>query len=206
MSSVVEKAIEIASYAHDGQYRKFGSKLPYIVHVARVAQDVQNSLLKLKMPYDGEAMKEMVAASWLHDVIEDYAIPNHLVTKYCDKIRKECGNNVINLVMELTNPSAYLPERIWRQGTLREEKKRINLEHLDKCSNIAKFIKVKDRKDNLKDCRHTDIPKKWLVKYIPESVQLLKKISTEDCQDFKDLLLLIEEIKHIHNLVEGDFK
>jgi len=201
MSSIIEKAIEIASYAHDGQYRKFGSKLPYIVHVARVAQDVQNSLLELKVPYDSESMKEMVAASWLHDTIEDYAIPNHLVSNYCDKIRNGCGNNVINLVMELTNPSKWLPE-----GTLREEKKRVDFEHIEKSSNISKFIKMKDRKDNLKDCRHKDVPKKWLVKYLPESVQLLKKVANEDCQDFKEALLIIEEIKFMHNLVEGDFK
>lgn len=53
----VKTAEEIATKAHEGQYRK-GGEIPYITHPQRVAKRVEGD-------------KEAEAVAWLHDVLED---------------------------------------------------------------------------------------------------------------------------------------
>lgn len=57
MKSIVELAREIATNAHDGQFRRDGLT-PYICHPESVASRVGPD-------------EQMQAAAWLHDVIED---------------------------------------------------------------------------------------------------------------------------------------
>ncbi|CDZ26926.1 HD domain-containing protein [Neorhizobium galegae] len=54
MSELIDKAIAIATQAHEGQSSKTGG--PFIEHVRRVAENV-----------DGEDEKQV---AWLHDVVE----------------------------------------------------------------------------------------------------------------------------------------
>ena len=57
---MIDKAIEFATRAHEGQYRK-GSVRPYIVHPMEVAAIVSS------MTKD----EEVISAAYLHDTIED---------------------------------------------------------------------------------------------------------------------------------------
>lgn len=59
---MVNKAIEFATKAHDGQYRK-GTKRPYIVHPIEVG-DIVAAMTK---------DEEVISAAVLHDTIEDCA-------------------------------------------------------------------------------------------------------------------------------------
>ena len=58
---MIDKAIEFATKAHEGQFRK-GTKRPYIVHPVEVGDIVAT------MP-DAE---EVISAAVLHDTIEVY--------------------------------------------------------------------------------------------------------------------------------------
>lgn len=59
---MINKAIEFATKAHEGQFRK-GSSRPYIVHPMEVA-DIVSSMTK---------DEEVISAAYLHDTIEDCA-------------------------------------------------------------------------------------------------------------------------------------
>ncbi len=81
--SMIEKAYQLASKAHEGQKRKSGE--PYIIHPL----DVAIILADLEMD------QETIAAGLLHDVVEDTA---------CTKegIAEEFGNDVAELVDGVT--------------------------------------------------------------------------------------------------------
>ena len=59
--SMIDKAREFATKAHDGQFRK-GTKRPYIVHPIEVGDIVST------MTTD----EEVISAAILHDTIEDW--------------------------------------------------------------------------------------------------------------------------------------
>lgn len=58
MRNLVETAQRIAHEAHKGQFRRDG-KTPYVYHVALVAHKL------------GDQSRAVIAAAWLHDVLED---------------------------------------------------------------------------------------------------------------------------------------
>lgn len=87
--TIVEKARVFATAAHGAvaQLRKYTNE-PYIVHPAEVASIVRS------VPHTDE----MVAAAWLHDVVEDTGVTN-------ETIRAEFGDKVAELVGWLTDVS-----------------------------------------------------------------------------------------------------
>lgn len=125
---MIIEAIALAKKAHAGQTRKFTGE-PYIVHPARVAMAV--SLL-------GYADEEMVAAAWLHDVLED------TTTTYA-QIVSHTSDSVYRLVKELTFDEANLSSLTY------EQKKQVQNAHTAQASRRAKSIKILDRLDNLED-------------------------------------------------------
>lgn len=178
---IIENAKNIATEAHKGVFRKWTKNNdPYIVHPARIANKL------MTMPGTNEVD---YAAAWLHDVIEDVAIPNNLVDHYNNLIREQCGQDVLDLVWELTNPTEG-PE--WK-GKPREEKRKADWEHLILISNRAKRIKMVDRWDNVRDSSHA--PKKWAAKYVPESYHLAKLCEIADPDMAKELVEAIDEFK-----------
>ena len=78
---MLNEAIEFATKAHEGQFRK-GTKRPYIVHPIAVADIV------MTMTWD----EEVISAAVLHDTIED--CPG--VTE--EILREKFGNRVASLV------------------------------------------------------------------------------------------------------------
>lgn len=159
MNPLVKKAKEFATKAHEGVFRKWGGD-PYIKHPERVAAKVAE--LPATDEYD-------VAAAWLHDVIEDVALKDletykELLPEYQGMIRKEFGDLVLELVMDLTSPSEW-PE--W-EGKPRSEKRKVDWPHLQQANDRAKRIKLVDRWDNMLSVDGRGY--NYMVnKYIPES-------------------------------------
>ncbi|NMH84193.1 HD domain-containing protein [Heyndrickxia coagulans] len=120
---MVEKAIEFAAKAHEGQYRK-ASDLPYIVHPYAVAM----MLLK-----EG-CRKEVVAAALLHDTVEDTAVTN-------EEIKAEFGSDVARIVEACTEP----PKNVrW------EERKQHTIERLKTAEEEICMLICADKLHNLK--------------------------------------------------------
>ena len=86
MRSLIAKAKALATERHDGQFRKH-TKEPYIVHPEAVVE----ILKKYADPTD-----EMIAAAWLHDVVED--TDTSLI-----EIREQFGLDVALMVSALTD-------------------------------------------------------------------------------------------------------
>jgi len=80
-----KKAEEFVTIAHKGQYRSDGMT-PYIEH----PRDVVNLLKKIGITDD-----DVLAAAWLHDVIEDCNVSKH-------KLKLEFNSHVSTLVCILT--------------------------------------------------------------------------------------------------------
>jgi (p)ppGpp synthase/HD superfamily hydrolase len=126
-SELVRKAALFARRAHEGQLRR-NSGLPYIVHPERVAKRAQE--------LEG-ATEELVAAAWLHDVVEDGGIG-------LPAIRQEFGSAVAELVSWLTN----IPQG---PGESRASWKKRICVRLAAAPREAKRLKMLDRIDNLWD-------------------------------------------------------
>ncbi len=122
MMDLVEKARVFATAAHASaaQLRKYTNE-PYIVHPAEVFSIVS--------AVDG-ATEEMMAAAWLHDVVEDTGVTNEV-------IRDMFGEKVAELVGWLTDVSR--PE----QGN-RATRKAIDRAHTAMASAEAQTIKLAD--------------------------------------------------------------
>lgn len=134
-----ERALEYAARAHEsvGQRRKYTGE-PYIVHPIAVAEIVRS------VPHS----PEMVAAAYLHDVVEDTPVT-------IEEVEAEFGSEVAELVGWLTDVSK--PE----DGN-RRTRKAIDLEHSAKAPPEAKTIKLADLIDNTRTIKPHD-PGFWRV-------------------------------------------
>ena len=160
---IIVRAAQFACKAHEGQQRKYTNR-PYITHPVRVAGRVATL---------DESNATMVAASFLHDVIEDCGI------SYA-AIEDMFGKDVADLVLELTNDPTI-------QGN-RAERKRQNRERLKAASKEAKIIKLVDRIDNLSELDWSD---GFAKVYAAESFLLLDTsltgVNTELENEFRDI-------------------
>ncbi len=101
------------------------------------------------------ATPEMVAAAWLHDVVEDTSVTH-------DNIMQSFGSEVAKYVSELT---------FFKNSDLsRDENKRIQRAFMARASIEAKVIKCHDRWDNLHDLPNDDFRKL----YAEETLLLLE--------------------------------
>lgn len=144
--SMILRAAALAREAHEGQLRKY-TKRPYIEHPARVAGKV--AILP-------GATDSMVAAAFLHDVLEDTEIDH-------GRIVAVVGPIVADLVTWLTNPSKDM-------RAPRQERKSIDREHLAMAPQEVKVIKLIDRIDNLLEMGEP--PAGFKILYAEESIQL----------------------------------
>jgi len=108
--NIILKAAAFARQAHAGQRRKYNDR-PFIIHPARVAG---------RVAAHPQATETMVAAAFLHDVVED--TPHTL-----GEVTAEFGPEVARLVEELTNPSKG-------SKASRSERKQQDREHLAEVS------------------------------------------------------------------------
>ena len=133
MSELIERARNFATRAHQriDQRRKYSDQ-PYDVHLEAVARLVASATED----------DEMIAAAWLHDVVED--TPATL-----EDVQREFGASVAALVRDLTDVSRP------SDGN-RAARKEIDRQHLALASPRAKTIKLADLIDNCEDITRND--------------------------------------------------
>lgn len=155
---MVEKARVFATAAHAacGQLRKYTYE-PYIVHPAEVFGIVST--------VDG-ATEEMMAAAWLHDVVEDTGVT-------IEVIREMFGEKVAELVGWLTDVSR--PE----QGN-RATRKAIDRAHTAMAPAEAQTIKLADLISNTRSIMAHD--EKFAKTYLEEKRLLLEVMTKGDAR------------------------
>jgi len=159
-SEIVYRAEILATIAHEGQRRKY-SDAPYISHPQQVFHQVEWHVVEPRSKWE-----VMGAAAWLHDVLED--CPQISATV----IKNKCGQPVLELVQELTNPSKG-------SRAPRAVRKQMDRDHLKVVSPEAKLIKLIDRNCNLRDMDRCDDPG-FMRLYARESLQLLECLRGTD--------------------------
>ncbi|MEM1433642.1 MAG: HD domain-containing protein [Pseudomonadota bacterium] len=154
-TALVARARAFAHQAHGAieQTRKYTGE-PYTVHLAAVAALVESA--------GGTA--EMVAAAWLHDVVED--TPTTLRT-----VAAEFGSAVGALVEQLTDVSK--PE----DGN-RAVRKALDRDHLAEASPEAQTVKLADLIDNSDSITEHDPG--FARVYMQEKRELLKVLTAGD--------------------------
>ena len=122
--NMIDKAIEFATKAHEGQFRK-GTKRPYIVHPIEVG-DIVSTMTK---------DEEVISAAVLHDTIED-----------CEGVTQRI------LAQEFSERVAYMvaresedKSRTWM------ERKRATIEHIRTAPREVQMIGLADKLSNMRD-------------------------------------------------------
>ncbi len=156
MMHIIEKARVFATAAHAAaaQLRKYTNE-PYIVHPTEVAQIVGSA--------EG-ATDEMVAAAWLHDVVEDTGVT-------IETIRAEFGEKVAELVGWLTDVSR--PDH----GN-RAARKAVDRAHTAMASAEAQTIKLADLISNCTSIVEHDA--NFAKTYLEEKRLLLEVLTKGD--------------------------
>lgn len=121
---MIDEAIEFATKAHEGQFRK-GTKRPYIVHPVEVADIVAT------MTQD----EDVICAAVLHDTIEDCKDVTEEV------LRAEFGERVASMVQQESEDKT----RTW------EERKGATIQHLKTAPMEVKMIGLADKLSNMRD-------------------------------------------------------
>ena len=160
MSDLIQRAKQFATQAHQRiDHRRKYNNQPYQVHLQAVAS------LLTTVTND----PEMIAAAWLHDVVED--TPATL-----EDLEKAFGPAVTQLVRELTDVSRP------SDGN-RSERKAIDRRHTSKASARAKTIKLADLIDNCRDITQHD--QRFARVYLNEMSALLNVLGEGDSRLYK---------------------
>jgi (p)ppGpp synthase/HD superfamily hydrolase len=97
---IVEKALQVASKSHEGQYRK-NTDIPYIIHPVAVG------MMLLKSGYS----EEIVAAGILHDTVEDTPLT-------LEEIKRDFGAKIAEIVEGSSEPDKSLPWKARKEHTI----------------------------------------------------------------------------------------
>lgn len=121
---MVDKAVEFATKAHEGQYRK-GTKRPYIVHPIEVGKIVAT------MTQD----EEVISAAILHDTLED------------------CETVTAKILEEVFSPrvAAMVVEESEDKTKTWMERKSATIEHMKTASEEIQMIGLADKLSNMRD-------------------------------------------------------
>lgn len=148
MDNVILTAATFAREAHGTQKRKYNT-LPYIYHPARVAGRAM--ILECATP-------ELVAAAFMHDVLEDTAVTQQEMVDVF-------GEKITSYVEMLTNEFT----KTKYPALSRKERKAKEADRLSQIPTPIKFIKALDRIDNLLEI---DMADKFTTTYLKESGDL----------------------------------
>jgi (p)ppGpp synthase/HD superfamily hydrolase len=169
---MIERARKFAEEAHRGQTRKYNGT-PYFMHPERVAKRLE--VLGF--------WPEMIAAGYLHDVVEDCGVK-------IEEIRSIFGDKVADLVFGLTNPSKGMKAP-------RAERKRVDREHLSSQPKNVKIIKLVDRIDNIREMDGSDSDFKKL--YAKETLLLIPCLYSDNGIDDPVYYGLMSELSKLAN-------
>ena len=120
---IVEKALQIASKSHEGQYRK-NTDIPYITHPVAVG------MMLLKAGYS----EDIVAAGILHDTVEDTSLT-------LEDIKRDFGANIAKMVEGSSEPDKSLP---WK------DRKKHTIEFLKTASEEIRAVVCADKLHNIR--------------------------------------------------------
>ena len=164
----MDRARAFATRAHRRiDHRRKYTQQPYEVHLAAVARTVTE--------LTGDP--EMIAAAWLHDVVEDTPVT-------LAEVEESFGAAVARLVEELTDVS--------RPGDgSRARRKAVDREHLAQASPRAKTVKLADLIDNTSDI--TAHAPGFARVYVPESLALLAVLQEAHPALFERATLVVHE-------------
>jgi (p)ppGpp synthase/HD superfamily hydrolase len=166
---LVKRALDFAERKHAGQKRKF-TDIDYFQHPLAVGVAVGSALYIEDSPT--KEKWEIMAAAFLHDVLEDTD------ATYRD-IFEAFGKNVAELVKELTIDKA-LKKTMGKKDYL--------VESMSLMSDAAFLIKLADRIDNVFGLQDNDIPKKFVKWYVTETEYIIKNLERSINEDHKALL------------------
>jgi (p)ppGpp synthase/HD superfamily hydrolase len=158
----LDKILEIAARAHDGQLRKYTGE-HYILHPMAVAELVKQA---------GGSL-EMQAAALLHDVLEDTLVTHDQLRSKLHRLDSTRAETVLALVVELTD--VYTKESF--PDLNRKERKELEAQRLSRCSPEAKSIKRADMEDNTSSIIEGD--PSFAKVYLKEKERLLELIGSE---------------------------
>ncbi|MCD6048523.1 MAG: hypothetical protein K0S08_2170 [Gammaproteobacteria bacterium] len=160
MLKVAKLAKKFAKQAHNSinHKRKYSGE-PYWRHCERVAYLV--SLVTQD--------QNMIAAAWLHDILEDVMPLNSQYN--VEAIKNLFGEDVLALVLDLTDVSKL-------EDGNREKRKAIDRAHTFAASPRAKLIKLADLIDNARDISNND--QGFLRIYLKEMALLLEGLHTPE--------------------------
>jgi GTP diphosphokinase / guanosine-3',5'-bis(diphosphate) 3'-diphosphatase len=127
------KALHYAAYRHRKQFRKGEEKTPYINHLIQVANLLSNEA--------GESDQVLLSAAILHDIIEDTVNSEEEREMLTKEIRKEFGEEILALILEVTDDKTLL----------KEERKRLQIEKASSKSAKAKKLIIADKTMNIRD-------------------------------------------------------
>jgi len=138
---MILKALEFAAARHRIQQRKGEDKSPYINHPIQVASLLANE--------GGERDPILLTAAILHDVVEDTVDTALEKLELIDHISEIFGEQVLSLVMEVTDDKSLE----------KAERKRLQIEHAPSKSANARKLKLADIIMNIRDI--TNNPPTW---------------------------------------------
>ena len=193
--SIEELALEFAIKAHNGQIRKGEPDKPEFFHVLDVGNILKEN------GFD----ENVVAAGYLHDVVED--------TKYTlEEVKKEFGDDIASLVEGASEPDKSLTWEERKKHTI-ENIKKLDLRHkaivcADKISNLEDLYYVFG-KTGVKDFSNFNRgydKQKWYYTSIFESI-----IENEEMipmfERYKELLIKVfdnDEDEYLKNIIFND--
>lgn len=125
MEPVVERARELAMVEHGGMHLYDAARTPMMEHVGEVAALVEAQ----------GGSSEMIAAAWLHDVVEDTDVT-------LEQVGERFGPVVRDLVEGLTDPEGFA-------GLPLAERKRLQAERIRGLNDDVKRIKLCDQLSNV---------------------------------------------------------
>lgn len=177
---VIEKALQVASQAHENQYRK-NTKIPYIIHPVAVG------MILMKAGYGND----LIAAGILHDTVEDTPLS-------LNDIEQLFGKKIAEIVAGCSEPDKSLP---W------EDRKKHTIEFLKTASIEIRVVVCADKLHNVKSIlndyeqlgdevwkrfKRGEQYQKWYYKNMIQSLgnqssfPLLKELQIEVDKLFKD--------------------
>ncbi|WP_432663395.1 HD domain-containing protein [Wukongibacter baidiensis] len=123
---LINKAIEIAAKAHEGQHRKV-TDIPYIVHPFEVAMILQ----------ENGCSEDVIAAGILHDTLEDTELTEA-------EVREVFGDRILELVLGASEELEDRGNRAWYDRKLH------TIEYLKDASMEIKMIACADKLSNIR--------------------------------------------------------
>ena len=160
--ALVARAADYAARRHVGQQRKGARKEPYANHLAEVVHLLAQHLV--------EPDSALLAAAWLHDVLEDTCPTREEYERTRADMEKQFGPVVVRLVLEVTDDKS-LPQH---------ERKRLQIETTSSKSREARLLKLADKTSNVFSVA-VDPPLGWDTARLRSYVQWAQAVA-ENCR------------------------